>query len=531
MAHYLRRLASTGAAYTASSVISKLFAVALLPLYTRHLTRADYGAAEVLLAAVVALSIFFRFGIVEAQLRFYYLEKGGTEKNGISLGGNPGPSRDDADFERDAVVRSASGFLFIAITAGALLVAAFAGPLSEALLDRRETELMLIAAGGLWVFTLYELLMAMFRLDERARAYFTASFANVLLTIALTVWLVVVEDEGARGLLLGNFGASAVILLGLFWVHRRRIALVPSARTVRPMLSFGLPTMPAELSLYALNVIDRVAIARLAGLAEAGLYALAVKFSQVVTVVARGFNLAWPPLAYSIRSDDDARRTYSLVVTYYMLVAFTIVLALSLEARWVARALAAPEFFDSHEAVPLVATGVTLYSLYLVLSVAVGRAGRTGFNFPVTGAALACNVVLNLVLIPPYGIVGAGIALVASYLVMVALMYLVTQHVFPLGLEWGRIVRIVGLAAGLFAAGELLLPDSGAIGFLARAALVPLYWALLYGSGFFHAAELAQLRAIRARVRGALSRSGEAPQDLEALRSRAELMDEVHDAQ
>ena len=76
MLDYLRRLASTGAAYTASSVISKLFAVALLPLYTRHLTRADYGAAEVLLATVVALSIVFRLGIIEALLRFYY-ETGG----------------------------------------------------------------------------------------------------------------------------------------------------------------------------------------------------------------------------------------------------------------------------------------------------------------------------------------------------------------------------------------------------------------------------------------------------------------------
>src|SRR5687767_14508122 len=97
---YLRRLASTGASYTASSVISKLFAVALLPVYTRHLTRADYGAAEVLLATVVALSIVFRLGIVEALLRFYY-EKAGEW--------------------RDAVVKSAVSFLLITITLGSLL--------------------------------------------------------------------------------------------------------------------------------------------------------------------------------------------------------------------------------------------------------------------------------------------------------------------------------------------------------------------------------------------------------------------------
>ena len=109
MTDFLRRLASTGAAYTASSVISKLFAVALLPLYTRHLTRADYGAAEVLLAAVVALSIFFRLGIIEALLRFYYERRGGTRR----------PIRKRIGrLRRDEVVRSSVGFLLIAITSG-----------------------------------------------------------------------------------------------------------------------------------------------------------------------------------------------------------------------------------------------------------------------------------------------------------------------------------------------------------------------------------------------------------------------------
>ena len=72
MSGYLRRLATTGAAYTAASVVSKLIAVALLPLYTRYLTPADYGAAEVMFAAVVAASIVVRFGTIEALLRFYY---------------------------------------------------------------------------------------------------------------------------------------------------------------------------------------------------------------------------------------------------------------------------------------------------------------------------------------------------------------------------------------------------------------------------------------------------------------------------
>ena len=73
MLDYLRRLASTGFAYTAASVVSKVIAVALLPLYTSYLTPADYGQAELLFSTVVAASIVIRLGLIEALMRFYYL--------------------------------------------------------------------------------------------------------------------------------------------------------------------------------------------------------------------------------------------------------------------------------------------------------------------------------------------------------------------------------------------------------------------------------------------------------------------------
>ena len=75
----------------------------------------------------------------------------------------------------------------------------------------------------------------------------------------------------------------------------------------------------------------------------------------------------------------------------------------------------------------------------MVLVVILGRTGRTEFNFPATIAALVANVALNLLLVPPLGIVGAGLALVASYLVVLALMYVFTQRLFPVPYEWGRL--------------------------------------------------------------------------------------------
>jgi O-antigen/teichoic acid export membrane protein len=468
MTGYLRRLATTGAAYSASSVLSKLIAVALLPLYTRHLTPADYGAAEVLIVGVIATSIVIRLGIIEALLRFYY----------------------ERDEDPERVVRTAFASLLWTTTAGALIALPFAEPLSELMLGRSEPDLVRIAIFGLWIFTLWEFLLALFRVDERARAYLVFTVANVLVTIPATVWLVVIEERGAEGLLLGQYVTATITLGVLMVMHRSRLALVPDFGQLRRMIRFGLPTMPAELSLYSLNFIDRLLIVRLVGLSDAGLYALAVKFAQAVNVFVKGFQLAWPPLAYSIENDDDARRAYAVIVTWFVAVCAFFVAGMWLFSRWIVRILAAPEFFESYEAIGLVSTGVMLYALYLVLVVVLGRTGRTEFNFPATAAGTVVNIGLNLILVPELGIVGAGVSLVASYAVVLVLMYVFTQRLFPVPYEWGRLAQIAAVTVVLVTAGELLLPTEGIGGLAARVAVWLAYPAALYATGFLSEHEL-----------------------------------------
>ncbi len=482
MSGYLRRLATTGAAYTAASILSKVIAVALLPLYTRYLTLADYGAAEVMFAAIVSASIVVRFGLIEAVLRFYY--------------------KDDEDPDR--VVASSFAGLFWFATIGALLALPFATPIAEALLDPKTVaevgqmaELVRISIGGLWVLTMFEFMLTLFRLEERARAFFTTTIVNVLVTIALTIVLVVGAGEGARGLLLGSYASGATFVLGLIVLQRRRLSLLFDRALLRRLLRFGLPTMPAEVSLYLLNFVDRIIIVRTVGLAEAGLYSLAIKFAQAVNILVRGFQLAWPPLAYSIRDDGEARRAYATVVTLFVAGCAFVVTGMWLFSRWIVRALAAPKFFDSYEAVGLISTAVTLYAVYMVLVVILGRTGRTEFNLPATLAALAANVALNLILVPPLGIVGAGLALVASYIVVLALMYGFTQRLFPVPYQWGRLTRVVLTAAVLVGAGELLMPTSGALGLLGRALLFVAYPLALFASGFFTPGERVWLARLR----------------------------------
>ena len=492
MSGYLRRLAGTGAAYTAASVISKLIAVALLPLYTRFLTPADYGAAEVMFAAVVALSIVIRLGLIEALLRFYYRS-----------GEDPGK-----------VVSTSFAALFWAGTASVLVLMPFAGGISDLLLGINDPSLARIALGGLWVLTLSEFLLTLFRLDEKARQFFVVTMLSVLLTIPVTVVLVVFLGMGAEGLLLGSYGTGLVVVLGLIAWHHSRLSLLVDRELLRRMLRFGLPTMPAELSLYSLSFIDRILVARLLGLAEAGLYALAVKISQSVNVLVRGFQLAFPPLAYSITDDDEARRAYSVIVTWFAVLMAFVVAAVWLTAPWIVRIFAAPDFFPAVEAVGPVAAGTALYALYMVLLVVLGRTGRTEFNFPATVAGVVTNIGLNLLLLPELGILGAGVSLAVSYMIVLVLMYVFTQRLFPVPYEWGRLAKAIGASAVVIAAGVLLVPDDGLGALALRLLLLAALPGLMLLLDFFTPEERRYLALLRrpAELRAKLAESAGPPE-------------------
>lgn len=494
MLAYLKRLVATGAAYQFGDIVAKGIALVTIPLYTRHVSPAGYGAANSLLTAVILASIFLRAGVGEAFIRFYF---------------------DDEDVERrDRIARTATATVAWTTSTAALLAVVFAGPLSRLILGYRDALLLDCAVVGLWAFTNIEMAYAQLRVDERARAYIYASGANVALTVIFTVSLVVIGSEGARGLLLGNFGASAVVVLGLWWVLRRRFSLRVRWSDLRAMLRFGLPTVPADASVYALQVADRFYLYRGYSHAAAGNYSVALQFATVVFVMVRGFQYAWPPLAYSISSDAEAARLYSLVTTYFVLATGVVVAAVALLGRWIVRLLAAPQYFGAHAALPWLALAWTLYGLYQVMIVITGRARATSRNLPAAGAGLAVNVVLLVALVPSgglgLGIAGAGIALCGAYVAMLLVMHLLTRRLFAVRFQWLRLAQLVAILAGTAVSGELLLPTSGFEGIALRALWLLWIPALLLLARFFGPEERAQAAALVAdgRRRVAAFRAG-----------------------
>ena len=476
----IRRLGKHSAIYGLGGIVSRVLAVFLLPLYTRYLDREDLGAVGIVVAMSAVLVTVLRLGISSAFFRFYF------------------DSEDPA--QRRLVVRTSFWFTMASATAGLVAGVLLAVPLAD-LLGVDDATLVRAGFVAVWAQMNYEQLTALFRVEERSTSYVLASLANIAVTIGATILFVVVLEKGAVGVIVGSFTGTLVVYLALLAVHREQLGLEFSRPLLREMNRFGIPLVPAALALIVVNFSDRFFLVHLDGLAEVGLYEIGVRISSAMVLLLTAFRLAWPAFAYSIEDDGEAKRTYAFVLTYLVLLASWLALALGLLAPWLVRLLTQPQFYAGEQVVPLLAFGTTAYAAYIVMAIGVGRSKRTQFNWVITGAAAALNIALNLILIPPYGMMGAAVATGAAYVVMFLGMTWYAQRVFPTPYQWRRVLTAAGAAVALLLLGKGI---GGGLG--AAIAIVAIYPLALLALGFYLPAERRYARRLlggrRARLTG-----------------------------
>ena len=470
----LKRLGKHSAIYGLGGLVSRILAVLLLPLYTRFLSPSDYGKVETLIALTTVIGIVLRMGIHSAFFRFYF--------------DSPEPEA------RRVVLRTSFWFTMGMATLGLVVGLALSGAISSLLFGSADdSEPVMAAFVGLWAGMNYEQVTSLFRVEERSVAFVSASLTNIFLTIGATLLLVVALDKGPIGVIVGNFTGTLLVYLVLLGYRREQLGLQFDRGLLRRMNHFGVPLVPTALFLWVTNFSDRLFLVKLADTQEVGLYSVGVRIASAMVLLLTAFRLAWPAFAYSIEDDREARRTYGYVLTYLVLVTTWVATALALLSPWIVDWIAAPAFESSSRVVGPLAFSTVAFAAYIVVAIGVGRAKRTQFNWVVTGAAAVVNIALNLLLIPPYGMMGAAVATIAAYATMFAGMAWWAQRIYPVPYQWRRVLTAAFTGVTLAGVGKLVgggLPVALVLAVLYPLALAPL--------GFYLPAER---RAISARLR------------------------------
>ncbi len=386
--------------YGLGHILARLASVLLLPVYTRFLTREDYGILAILDLTVALLAIVLASGTVRAVARYHF--------------------ETESERERDALWWT--GLALLVVTGVVLLAPAvvFRERLGAWTLGADEVRggfLYLLALGTLALTTVEQLFQSHLRVYRQSSLFVALSLGRLALNIAANLWLLIVRDLGVAAILWGNLITAAVSVAALFAVFARRRG-APRLRggRVGQLFSYGTPLIVASLLAAAMHQLDRYLLRLLLDLGEVGIYQVAYMLGQGInTLFLQPFSQIWYVVMYEIGDRPTARRVAVRVFRHFFALLAVTMLGVSLAAEPLLGLLVAPEFRAAAGVVPVVCLAYVFFSLNSHFNVPVLVAKRTSLMIPPHAIGVAVNLAANLLLIPRLGIYGAAWASVITF--------------------------------------------------------------------------------------------------------------------
>lgn len=482
----LKRLTKHSAVYGIGHILTRVVNFLLLPLYTNKLPASEFGAQQVVYAFLAVMTIIYTYGIDAAFLRYFILS-------------------DDRQQRRQVF---STAFWAISVVALALtfLIYNHAETISGYLISEGSYGHLVRLTGFILLFDALAFLPFLYlRAEERSVQYTILKFINVIANVALNIYFIIFLRKGVEGILLANVYASGLTLLLLSFILVRQVSLQFNPEHFRALAKFGLPFLPATLSVVLLDLIDRPIMERLAGLEATGIYSAGAKLGMFMALLVTAFRFAWHPFFLSTSKQDNAKEVFAKVLTYFTTLASLAFLVLSFfigdiaQIRLFGATLIGQEFLAGVRVVPLILLSYVFYGMYVNFMVGIYLKEKTRYLPFITIVGTLANIGVNLLLIPKIGIMGAAWARVTGHLLMCVLLYFFSKRFYPVNYEFGRLLKLAGIILAVFAlgynyTGEWQVP--------ARLLLIVATPGLMLLSGFFDRKELDFLRTTLRLKRG-----------------------------
>jgi O-antigen/teichoic acid export membrane protein len=265
--------------------------------------------------------------------------------------------------------------------------------------------------------------------------------------------ILVLKGHGVGGYLAGIAAASLSMgAVGLWLGWPRGESHEGGDRLpLSPWLRFGLPSAAAGVATWGLAFADRYILAALRDASAVGVYSLGNMIGdKAIMIPAMAFSTAAGPLlitAWEKLGRGEVERLMRAYTRILLLIGLPTVAFLAATSDTIVR-LIAPEitYGEASEVVAIVAAGSLIYALALIGYTGLIVSKRTTPMLYAAAIGLVVNVVANFALIPPFGIVGAGVATPLG----MAAFALATQYwsrrfaswLFP----WGTLLRVAAAA-------------------------------------------------------------------------------------
>lgn len=386
---------------------SKVINFLMVPLYTYVLTKNEYGEVDLQLTTISLFVPFLTFLLSEAILRFVI--------NNI----------EDKDKIR---ILFSSGILFsvtVPLALNLLLVIVFS--IFDIFSGTRVLFSMLLFLNGVQQF-----LAQFIRSIGKVKIYAINGILMTFIMASTNIIFLVCLNLRVNGYLLSSITAfiCSIIFLMFFCDFKQYFNLKYfDIGALLKMFKYSVPLIPNYSIWWFINGATRYFILFFVGASGNGLFAVANKIPSLISMFTDVFSQAWQMSAFEEYDSEDKSDFYSSVFKHYYQLLFILGGILIAIVKPLMGYLVSSEFYMAWDLIPLLVVAViyqtfsgfigTIYTASLDTKGIFTSSILTGF----------ISIILNLVLLPIWGLKGAGVSMVFSFVVMFIVRLIGTRKI------------------------------------------------------------------------------------------------------
>ncbi len=427
--------------YSISNVLVKMSGLILLPLYTSHISLAQYGLLGFYEITFEVLHLISGLGIDNALARWYWDK--------------------DSQYEQKVVVFNAGlvslvTTLFI-MTLGFLTLNGF----SETLLwEKQSTSLIFWFIISSLSRVLIRQPLLLMRIQELSLRQTIINIIRIIIVVVISFITIAHLKLGLTGIFIAETVANAMVLPYLYRYFLKNTKFQYNYYLIKEMLNFSLPLILSSVLALVLTLSDRYIIQFFGNFEDTGIYTLAYKISNIIRIfVIHSFSQAYIPIFYKYMHDEDSRNFYIKSVSYYTFVASILALGLTIFGQEAIQIIAqSSEYYAAYKLLPYLVIGVIFAGLRQILVLPINKHKKTKIISVITISAGVFNLLLNIALVPIMGARGAALATGLANLGVVFAYYYFVNKLDGIRYEDKKIINAISLTI-ILSAMALLIAD------------------------------------------------------------------------
>jgi len=397
------------------------------PILTRIFSVGDYGILSLITTSVFIISAIVKFGFPKSIIRFYSESKG---KNQLNL------------FYSTFFLSSTA----IAVATGLLIIFVVHLILRKSF-DNNIVKVLYFLPMIIFVTCVSDTFTSFLRAEERTKYYNLIGMFARFLSLGLSIFFTVYIVRGLVGYYLGLVISSVTVSTILFFTFFKKLEFSKKGFSIalfKSSFKFGFPLIWSEFSHLLLNYVDRYFIQFYLGATAVGLYSAGYSLGTYVTEgIVYPISYAMAPIYMRLlfeKGEEETKAFISNTYRYYVLIAFPAAFGFMGLGKDLLVVLATDKYSGAGVILPYVIVGQLIHYSTLILDVGLMIRKKT-YIFPiVTMLSVLLNCLLNVVLLPRFGILGAAVATILSYLFYGGVIVYYSFREFRFSIDWSSII-------------------------------------------------------------------------------------------